>query len=153
MDSCDNCPGSVKCTSTHLHPILVRVHDLFAGGMRDKFDILFALGDEDEEALELCDAQVSRECWTKAALWAIVEVVERIDLQDAGQVEAERQLFETIRTARDAFASFPWHLEELVEQAPELYDQICQHCPDPTLCDRVSKRAFIKACRDIVYTP
>ena len=153
MDSCDNCPGSVKCTSTHLHPILVRVHDLFADGMRDKFDILFALGDEDEEALEMCDAQVSRECWTKAALMAIAEVVERIDLHGAGPTEAERQLFDTIRTARDAFANFPWHLEGLVEQAPELYDQIRQHCPDPALCEHISKRAFIKACKDIVYAP
>lgn len=151
MQSCDECPGSVKCTSTHLHPILVRVHDLFAGGMHDKFDILFSLSDEDEEALELCDSQVSRDCWTKAALMAIVEVVGRISQQADRAADAEQQLYATIRTARDAFQRFPWHLEGLVEQAPDLYAQIQQQCPDPELCDRISKRAFVKVCKDIVY--
>lgn len=151
MQSCDDCPGSVKCTSVHLHPILVRVFDLYAGGMHDKFDILFSLDDDDEEALELCDAQVSRECWTKAALLAIAEVVGRIGEAGAVPDDAEQQLFATIRTARAAFERFPWHMEELVEQAPGLYALIQEQCPSPELCDRISKRAFLKACKEIVY--
>lgn len=151
MQSCDDCPGSVKCTSVHLHPILVRVFDLYAGGMRDKFDILFSLGEEDEEALELCDAQVSRECWTKAALLAIVEVVGRIGAGGAAPDDAEQQLYDAIRTARAAFEHFPWHMEELVDQAPGLYALIQEQCVSSELCDRITKRAFLKACKEIVY--
>ncbi|HEY9079616.1 hypothetical protein [Magnetovibrio sp.] len=151
VQSCDDCPGSVKCTSVHLHPILVRVFDLYVSGVRDKFDILFSLNDDDEEALELCDAQVSRDCWTKAALLAIAEVVGRIGVEGSADEELEERLYDAIRTARDAFQRFPWHLEELVEQAPALYGLIQEQCPSPELCDRVSKRAFLKACKDIVY--
>lgn len=151
MQSCDDCPGSVKCTSVHLHPILVRVLDLYAGGTHDKFDILFSLDEEDEEALELCDGQVSRDCWTKAALLAIAEVVGRIGDDGAAPDDAEQQLYATIRTARDAFERFPWHMEELVEQAPGLYALIQEQNPSSELCDRISKRAFLKACKEIVY--
>jgi len=151
VQSCDDCPGSVKCTSVHLHPILVRVFDLYAGGMHDKFDILFSLGEEDEEALELCDAQVSRECWTKAALLAIADVVGRIGEGGAVADDAEQQLYDVIRTARSAFERFPWHMEELVDQAPGLYALIQEQCLSPQLCERISKRVFLKACKEIVY--
>lgn len=151
MQSCDECPGSVKCTSVHLHPILVRVYDLYAGGTQDKFDILFSLNDEDEEALELCDAQVSRDCWTKAALMAIVDVVGRIGRESNSTEDAEVQLYDTVRTARNAFGQFPWNLEELVDQAPNLYDLIQDECPDTEMCERITKRAFMKVCKDIVY--
>jgi len=135
----------------HLHPILVRVFDLYAGGTQDKFDILFSLSEEDEEALELCDAQVSRECWTKAALLAIAEVVGRIGVGGVAPDDAEQQLYDAIRTARAAFERFPWHMEELVDQAPGLYALIQEQCPSPQLCDRITKRAFLKACKEIVY--
>ena len=151
MQSCDDCPGSVKCTSLHLHPILVRVFDLYAGGTQDKFDILFSLSEEDEEALELCDAQVSRECWTKAALLAIAEVVGRIGAGGVAPDDAEQQLYNAIRTARAAFERFPWHMEELVDQAPGLYALIQEQCPSPQLCDQITKRAFLKTCKEIVY--
>jgi len=151
VQSCDDCPGSVKCTSLHLHPILVRVFDLYAGGTQDKFDILFSLSEEDEEALELCDAQVSRECWTKAAFLAIAEVVGRIGAGGVAPDDAEQQLYNAIRTARAAFERFPWHMEELVDQAPGLYALIQEQCPSPQLCDQITKRAFLKACKEIVY--
>jgi len=156
VKSCDDCPGSVKCTSVHLHPILVRVYDLYAGGMHDKFEILFSLSDADEQALELCNAQISRDCWTKAALWAIAEVVARIgtDQGMSGQGvpdDAEQQVYETVRTASAAFAPFPWSLAELVSQAPDLYDWIHQRCQTDELCERISKRSFMKACRDIAH--
>jgi len=151
VQSCDDCPGSVKCISLHLHPILVRVFDLYANGMHDKFDILFSLNDEDEDALEQCDAQVSRDCWTKAALLAIAEVVGRIGVDGKILDDVEERLYEAIRTARDAFEHFPWHLEGLVEQAPDLYALIQEQCPAPELCERSTKRAFMKSCKDIVY--
>lgn len=151
MLSCNSCPGSVKCTSVHLHPILVEVYDLYASGMHNKFDILFALSDEDEDALELCNDQISRDCWTKAALLAIVEVVGRIADDGASPEDAEQQLYDTVRTARDAFQHFPWHLQGLVEQAPDLYAEIQDQCPDPELCSRISKRAFMKVCKEIAF--
>ena len=149
--SCDECPGSVKCTSVHLHPILVRVYDLYTTGTQDKFDILFSLNDDDEEALELCDAQVSRDCWTKAALMAIVDVVGRIGRDDKSSDDSVTQIYDTVRAARNAFGQFPWNLEELVDQAPLLYDLIQEQCPDPVMCERITKRAFVKVCKDIVY--
>ena len=151
MKSCDDCPGSVKCTSTLLHPILFQVYDLYAEGTRDKFDILFALSDDDEEAIELCDARVSRACWTKAALMAIVDVVMRLS-QHNDLDDPERELYHVIETARGAFSLFPWHLEELVDHAPELYALIMERCVSTALCDTISKRAFIKACKDIAFT-
>ena len=151
MKSCDDCPGSVKCTSTLLHPILVQVYDLYSGGMHDKFDILFALDDDDEEALEVCNSRVSRACWSKAALMAIVDVAMRT-LENGQPRDAERSLFGVIETARDAFSNFPWRLEELVEQAPELYALIQERCETLELSNVVSKRSFVKACKDIAYS-
>ncbi|MCW8917076.1 MAG: hypothetical protein OQK24_14630 [Magnetovibrio sp.] len=150
MQSCDDCPGSTKCTSSHLYPILVRVYDLYASGTHDKFDILFSLDEDDVEAIELCDAQVSRTCWTKAALMAIGEIVGRIADGDVSD-DAEQQLYTSIKMARDAFALFPWHLQELVEQAPDLYSLIQEQCGDPLLSNLITKRSFVKACKEIVY--
>ena len=151
MRSCDDCPGSTACSGHNLQPVLVRVYDLFAAGTTDKFDILFALGDEDEAILERYTSHVSRSCWTKAALLAIVDVVGRLgQLDDIDDVEG--QVFGTIRTARDAFGRFPWHLDELVEQAPDLYALIQERCPREDLCEKLSKRAFVKVCKAVAYT-
>lgn len=151
MRSCNDCPGSVKCSSVHLYPILVRVYGLYASGTRDKFDILFSLSDEDEAALEQCNAQVSRDCWTKSALLAIGELVGQLAIEGRAMDEVEQGLYDTIRTARDAFAHFPWHLEELVEQSADLYAHIHEQCPDPQLCEHITKRSFMKACKEIAY--
>jgi len=153
MRSCDECPGSTACSGQNLYPVLVRVYDLFAAGKADKFDILFALNDEDEAILERHSVNVSRACWTKAALLAIVEVVGRLSTThkeiDAETMEA--RVFDTIRVARDAFVHFPWHLDELVDQAPDLYALIQENCPRDDLCENLSKRAFVKVCKSIAY--
>lgn len=151
MISCDDCPSSTQCSGRNLHPVLVRVFDLYASGKTDKFDILFALGPADEELLERYTTRVSHACWTKAALLAIAEVVGR--LKDAGvpPEEAVERLYGTVRTARDAFARFPWRLDELVEQAPDLYDLIVEQCPDAALCEHMNKRAFSKMCKEIAF--
>jgi len=153
MRSCDDCPGSTVCSGHNLHPVMVRVYDLFAAGTTDKFDILIALDDEDEAILERHSVNVSQVCWTKAALLAIVEVVGRLGLadEDISADDMEARVFETIRTARDAFARFPWHLDELVEQAPDLYALLQDNCPRDELCDKLSKRAFVKVCKAIAY--
>lgn len=113
MKACDECPGSEKCSGMNLRPVLVRVFDLYADGTTDKFAILDALDDDDEEILERYTANVSRSCWTKAALLAIVEVVSRLSSVD--------QVYKTISTAHAAFSRFPWQVNELVEQAPDLH--------------------------------
>lgn len=150
MQSCDDCPGSANCAGLNLQPVLVQVYDLFAAGTTDKFDILFALGDEGEALIERYDNQVSHTCWTKAALLAIVEVVGRI-AKDAAGDDVPQKVHDSVSTARDAFERFPWHLDELVEQAPDIYALLQEQCPDPDLCDRISKRAFVKVCKEIAY--
>ena len=122
MKTCDDCPGSTLCSGQNLYPVLVRVYDLYGAGLTDKFDILIALDDDDESILDRYTANVSHACWTKAAL-----------------------------LARDAFSSFPWNLDALVDEAPELYALIVEKCPDDNLRTALSKRAFVKMCKDIVY--
>jgi len=51
MRACDICPGGAACAGVNLAPVLVRVLDLYAGGKTDKFEILFAL-DEDEVEID-----------------------------------------------------------------------------------------------------
>ena len=155
MKSCDGCSGAEQCSGQNLAPVLLRVFDLFEQGKTDKFDILFALDAEDEALLERYTTDVSRACWTKAALLAIVEVLTRM-AQDGGAGEdtttdlAER-IAGRVALARDAFSRFPWNLEELVEQAPNLYALLEERCPDETLCAAMSKRQFVKMCKAIAF--
>lgn len=153
MRSCDDCPGSTACSGHNLHPVLVRVYDLFATGTTDKFDILFALNDEDEAILDRYSANVSHECWTKAALLAIVDIVGRLSAVDKNITAdaVELRVYDTVRVARDAFAHFPWRLDELVDQAPDLYALLQENCPREDLCESLSKRAFVKVCKSIAY--
>lgn len=151
MKSCDDCPGSEQCSGQNLYPVLVRVFDLYDQGVTDKFDILFALSDEDEAILERYTTGVSASCWSKAALLAIVDVLTRLaddglDGRDVPAVVTER-----IASARAAFARFPWRIEELVEQAPFLYALLQERCPDDALCGALSKRQFMKMCKDIAF--
>ena len=133
---------------------MVRAYDLYQSGKTNKFDILFSLSDDDEQLLERYTQNVERACWTKAALLAIVQILTR--LSKSGELtpgdDLESVVFETIKSARDAFGSFPWHLEELVEQAQDLYAQIQEQCPDEDMCEQISKRTFVKICKSIAYT-
>jgi len=150
MRACDNCPGGDACAGNCLTPILVRVFDLYAGGTTDKFEILFALDEDDEKLLETYTANVQRACWTKAGLGAIAELLVRHDRKAAGPGDWPTAIEETLVTARDAFARFPWHLPDLVEQAPDLHETVLGRIGDG-FAGAVSKRAFAKACRAIVY--
>lgn len=150
MRSCDDCPNSTDCAGVNLHPVLVRVFDLYAGGMTDKFAILEALSDADEALIEKFDHRVSSVCWSKAALLALAQVA----AQGAGQAGAGDDLAErtraTVTNARDAFQRFPWKLEEMVEQAPDLYQAILDQGV-PEFEAAVSKRAFVKICTAVAY--
>jgi len=141
MRSCDTCPGSTDCAAVNLHPVLLRVHELYVGGMTDKFEILFSLGEESESLLERYNDQVSKACWTKAALLAIADII--CDGNDDTQ--------NLIDSAVTAFQRFPWQLTELVEQGPDLYQAIIERNPDSPLASDMSKRDFVKICKAIAY--
>lgn len=155
MRSCDNCPGGAACAGINLAPVLVRVFDLHADGRRDKFEILFALGDDDEELLDTHTADVRRECWTRAALSAIADVLVRREAEIAAAVDWRMAVEDTLASAKAAFENFPWHLPDLVEQAPDLHAEIVNRLTGGETADgfegAVSKRAFAKACKAVVF--
>lgn len=144
MKTCDTCPGGADCAGLNLHPVLLRVDTLFAAGTTDKFDILFALGEEDEALLERFDGQVSKACWTRAALLAIADIL--ADEDEPDRIRAR------MASSVAAFERFPWQITELVEQAPDLYRAILEHAPDGPFADGLTKRAFVKICKDVAYS-
>jgi hypothetical protein len=142
MRICDTCPGGSECAGTNLHPILSQVLNLYTQGVTDKFDILFTLGDESEALLEKYNDQISRTCWTRAALLAIADSITKNQPDDVDNL---------VRTAIKAFERFPWQISELVEQAPGLYQIIVERDPDGTFSQRTTKRTFMKICKSIAY--
>lgn len=151
MRSCEDCPGGDACSGERLTPVLVRVFDLYAAGMTNKFEILFALGEEDEALLETYTRNVERACWTKAGLGAIADVLVRRADEADGADDWPAALEATLATARDAFARFPWRLTDLVEQAPDLHEAVLRRTGEGGFAQAVTKRAFAKACKAIVY--
>jgi len=149
--SCDKCPGGGACAGTNLAPVLVRVMDLHGEGKRDKFEILFALGDDDEELLETHTVGVERACWTKAALSAIAEMLVRREVAIKAGAEWQQVVEDTLEAAKQAFADFPWHLPDLVEQAPDLHAEVLERVTGAGFEAAVSKRAFAKLCKAVVY--
>ncbi len=151
MRCCDHCPGGDACAGNCLTPVLVRVFDLYAGGTTDKFEILFALNEDEETLLETYTADVQRACWTKAALSAIAEVLVRHERDAAGRGDWPVVIEDTLATARGAFERFPWHLPDLVEQASDLHANVMDRVGGDGFAGAMSKRTFAKACRAIVY--
>lgn len=151
MRSCDDCPSAQGCAGNNLYPVLMQVYDLYAGGMTNKFDILDALGDDSEALLVRFNKLISPVCWSKAALLATAEAIERVASDTGEGVEAEDRVRAAITLARDAFERFPWRLSDMAEQAPDLYQAILDACPDGAFAEQVSKRAFVKICKDIAY--
>jgi hypothetical protein len=151
MRSCDTCPGGEACAGDKLTPVLLRVFDLYAGGMTDKFEILFALDEAEEKLLETCAANVERSCWTKAGMGAIAELLVRRKEGAAVAEDWPAVLEETLSVARDAFARFPWRLTDLVEQAPALHETVLERSAGDGFSDTISKRVFTKACKTVVY--
>jgi len=146
MRSCDTCPGGKECAGVNLHPILSQVLGLYVSGVTDKFDILFSLGQDSEDLLEKYDDQVSSECWSKAALLAIADIITNRNSGDwPDDVPA------LIASAVAAFERFPWQITELVEQAPDLYQAIYERDPDGAFTTEISKRAFVKFCKTVAY--
>ncbi|MCP5366123.1 MAG: hypothetical protein H6907_08585 [Hyphomicrobiales bacterium] len=151
LRSCEECPGTNDCAAENLYPILGRVLALYAGGTTDKFEILFALPEGDEELLEKFDYRVSKTCWTKAALLTLAdELAARLPAAPADQAEAVASA--VLSTGRDAFARFPWNLPDLVDQAAALYVAVLDRCDDPdAVAAALSRRAFLKVCKAVTY--
>ena len=151
MRSCDDCPGGEACAGNCLAPILVRVFDLYAGGTTDKFEILFALDEAEEQLLEAHTVNVQRACWTRAGLSAIADVLVRHERDAAANGDWPALIESTLSTARGAFERFPWHLPDLAEQAPDLHANVMARVNGDGFSGAMSKRTFAKACRAIVY--
>lgn len=151
MRSCDDCPSAKGCAGNNLYPILMQVYDLYGSGMTNKFDILDALDDESEMLLVKFNKLVSPVCWSKAALLATAEAIERLAKGDTSGDELEEQVLAAIAQAKAAFENFPWQLSELVEQAPDLYQAILEACPDTEFSEKISKRALVKMCKEVAY--
>jgi len=139
--SCDTCPGTTDCAGINLHPILLQVHALYANGVTDKFDILFSLDEESEALLERYDDQVSKTCWTRAALLAIADIIS----------EGTDDVHALTASAVAAFERFPWQITELLEQAPDLFQAIVERDPTSAFAADMSKRDFAKICKAIAY--
>ncbi|MGB0747937.1 MAG: hypothetical protein ACPGO3_04270 [Magnetospiraceae bacterium] len=151
MRSCDTCPSGADCAGIGLHPVLVRVYDLYQSGITDKFDLLFALSEEDEAVIERFGHRVGEVCWTKAALLAIVEILSRVWNTDA-PTSPEAETARVLSAAREAFARFPWRLEDLVAEAPALHELILETCPDDSPFADLPKRGFAKICKEVAWS-
>ena len=147
MRTCNTCPGGKECAAVNLQPILLRVLSLYASGVTDKFQILFSLGEENELLLEKYDAQVSKDCWSRAALLAIAGLIKAKSSKNWSKDAPS-----VIGSAVAAFEYFPWQINELVAQAPELYQEICENDLNGTFSSTVSKRTFAKFCKTIAFT-
>ncbi len=155
MRSCDTCPGNNECAATNLHPVLAQVLGLYAGGVTDKFDILFALNPGSEELLERFDAKVSPDCWSKAALLVIADSITTltVGLDSAASLRDnfEDEIRAGLALAVDSFERFPWAVSELVEQAPALYQAIVERTAGEDFTGRISKRGFVKLCKEVAF--
>ncbi|MBT6093242.1 MAG: hypothetical protein HOH04_00050 [Rhodospirillaceae bacterium] len=132
-------------------PVLVRVFDLYADGKTNKFDILFSLDEDEEEMLETYTANVRSACWTRAALSAIAEVLVRREAERAAGGDWRAIVEDTLASAKAAYADFPWHLPDLVEQAPDLHAQVLERVSDSGFGGAIPKRLFAKICKATVY--
>ncbi len=150
MRSCDHRPGGDACAGNCLTPILVRGFDLYAGGTTDKFEILFALNEDDEVLLEIYTANVQPAHWTKAGLSAIAKILVCHE-RNAADGDWPAVIEDTLSTARGAFARFTWLLPDLVEQAPNLHASVIDRIGGGGFAGAMSKRTFAKAGRAIVY--
>lgn len=152
MRSCSDCPGAQSCAGNNLHPVLKQVYDLFSSGMTDKFEILDALDDASEELLDRFNHRISPDCWSKAALLTIAEVIADTVNGDEGCERMQEDVRNVVKQARNSFERFPWQLSALVEQAPDLYQAVLETCPDTDFQDRISKRQMVKICKDVAYS-
>ena len=151
MISCNTCPGGTECAGDSLAPVLAEIYALYAAGTVDKFDILFALSAQSEALFERYNDQLSRICWTRAALEIIADVLVAADHPEGDKNLVCRHIRDVLGVAVNAFEKFPWYVSGLIGQAPDLYEAIKYREPDDGITSRLSKREFVKLCKDVVY--
>lgn len=153
MRSCEDCPGGAACAGNGLHPVLIRVYDLYQAGLRDKFDILAGLESGDEALLERYNSRISSVCWSKAALLSIAEILGRLgkagvdNQQPAPPEDLEAEVMATLSRAHDAFARFPWQVQDLLTQVPALHDRLLEQWPDEAPWNTLSRRGLTRMCK------
>ena len=147
MKACDKCPGGALCAAEMLHPVLLEVRGLYAGGVTDKMQILFSLADDSEALLAKQIRRVERPCWSKGALLAIADTLS----SNAGDEDWPALVSAEIRLVIAAFQDFPWHVDDLIAQAPDLYAAVIERNPDSGFETALSKREFVKICKTIAY--
>lgn len=151
MRTCDTCPGGTNCAGDNLVPVLAEVYALHTDASRNKFEILFALSEESENLFERYNNQVSRICWTRAALETIANVLVALDHRGGDDEIFEGTVQHILSSAITAFSKFPWHVSGLIGQAPDLYEEVCYRDEEKEFSSRMSKRGFVKICKKVVY--
>ena len=151
MRTCATCPGGANCAGENLAPVLAEVHALYTAGSRDKFAILFALSAQSEALFERYNDQVSRTCWTKAALETIADALAAFAEANGGGEAFDDSVRDILRAMVGAFANFPWYVSGLVGQAPDLYETVRHLEKGDIFASRISKRNFVKICKEVVY--
>jgi len=149
--SCDTCPGGAECAADNLAPVLSEIHALYRSGKTNKFDILFALPDDFEELFEKYNDQLSRICWTKAALEIIAETLATGHNPDHDRQAFVNDVQQRLVTAVGAFENFPWYVAGLIGQAPDLYEEILYRDSPGLFASHMGKREFVKLCRTVIY--
>jgi hypothetical protein len=151
LRSCDICPGGSECAAVNLTPVLSEIHALYQAGTTDKFEILFALSGEAEELFERYNDQVSRICWTRAALEIIAGVLSSSCVRETNKDVFDEDVRKSLRTAVNAYAEFPWYVSGLIGQAGDLYDAVNYLDESDQFAVQISKREFVKICKKVVY--
>ena len=152
MRTCDTCPGGSECAGDNLAPVLRQIYDLYAAGFTDKFDILFRLSGEAEALFERYNDQVSRICWTKAALEVIAANLVSAGVDDEDKDSGIERVRQNLIASVKAFENFPWYVSGLIGQAPDLYETICYLDAGENFSNLFSKRQFVNLCKDVVYS-
>ncbi len=151
MRSCDTCPGGSECAGDSLVPVLEEIYALYQSGVTNKFEILFALSDEAEVLFERYNDQVSRICWIKGALEVIAALLTPPGEINENNDPSVDQVRQTLAVSVKTFENFPWYVSGLIGQAPDLYDAICYRDTSDRFSALLSKRNFVKLCKDVVY--
>ena len=151
MRSCDTCPGGSECAADNLAPVLAEIYSLYTSGTTNKFDILFSLSSQSEELFDRYINQASRICWTKATLEIIANVLATSNYPIENKEAVQNVVHQILSSAVAAFANFPWYVSGLIGQAPDLYDAVCYLDQKNIFSSYLSKRQFMKLCKDVVY--
>lgn len=107
--------------------------------------ILLFLAEESEAMIAKQIRWVERACWSKAALPSIADAL----FCPAADVDWPDAVADEIPLVIKAFGDFPWHVDDLVEEAPELCSAIAERNLYNGFIVSLSKRKFLKTARSL----